>query len=93
VAPTTVRQPAQLKGIAAVGVYTFAISVVFRFAIKATLGLRVSNEEEEEGLDIGEHGEVAYVGSASSRSSGPITSIALGIVIAAAMTKLSQGRR
>jgi Amt family ammonium transporter len=61
VAPTTVRQPAQLKGIAAVGVYTFAISVVFRFAIKATLGLRVSNEEEEEGLDIGEHGEVAYV--------------------------------
>lgn len=62
-------------------------------AIKATLGLRVSNEEEEEGLDIGEHGEVAYVGSASSRSSGPITSIALGIVIAAAMTKLSQGRR
>ena len=24
------------------------------------MGLRVSKEEEEEGLDIGEHGQVAY---------------------------------
>ena len=31
-------------------------------AIKAVLGLRVSPAEEEEGLDIGEHGQVAYTG-------------------------------
>ena len=53
---------AQLKGILAVGVYTLAVSLVFWFAINAILGLRVSKQEEEEGLDIGEHGEVAYVG-------------------------------
>ena len=28
--------------------------------IKAIFGLRVSAEEEEEGLDIGEHGQEAY---------------------------------
>lgn len=53
---------AQIEGIVAVGAYTLAASFVFWFAIKATLGLRVSKEEEEEGLDIGEHGEVAYIG-------------------------------
>ena len=52
---------AQLKGIGAVAVYTLVVSLVFWFAIKATIGLRVSKEEEEEGLDIGEHGQVAYI--------------------------------
>ena len=52
---------AQLKGIAAVGAYTMVASVVFWFLIKAVLGLRVSKSEELEGLDIGEHGEVAYI--------------------------------
>jgi Amt family ammonium transporter len=51
---------AQLTGIAAVGVYTLAASFIFWYAIKAALGLRVSKEEEEEGLDIGEHGQEAY---------------------------------
>ncbi len=53
---------AQLKGIVAVAVYTLVVSLIFWFAIKAILGLRVSKEEEEEGLDIGEHGQVAYIG-------------------------------
>ena len=53
---------AQLKGILAVGVYPLAVSLVFWFVLKAILGLRVSRQEEEEGLDMGEHGEVAYVG-------------------------------
>lgn len=52
---------AQLKGIAAVGVYTLAASFVFWFAVKAVLGLRVSAQEEEEGLDVGEHSQAAYV--------------------------------
>lgn len=51
---------AQLKGIAAAGAYTFVISLVFWYLIKVTFGLRVSAREEEEGLDIGEHGEQAY---------------------------------
>ena len=51
---------AQLKGIVAVAVYTLVVSLIFWYAIKATLGLRVSQQEEEEGLDVGEHGQTAY---------------------------------
>ena len=46
----------------AVAVYTLAASLVFWYAIKAVFGLRVSAAEEEEGLDIGEHGQAAYTG-------------------------------
>ncbi|MEQ1760106.1 MAG: ammonium transporter [Vicinamibacterales bacterium] len=58
---------AQLKGIAAVGVYTLVASFIFWYAIKMVFGLRVSKEEEEEGLDIGEHGQVAYLIGAAER--------------------------
>lgn len=50
----------QLAGIAAVGAFVFGISMVAWLAIKATMGVRVSEEEELEGLDIGEHGNRAY---------------------------------
>ena len=50
----------QLKGVVYVGVFTLSASLVFWYAIKLTLGLRVSPEEEIEGLDIGEHGSSAY---------------------------------
>ncbi len=50
----------QLIGIAAVGIFTFLFAVIVFYALKATLGLRVSAEEETEGLDIGEHGNEAY---------------------------------
>ena len=52
---------AQLQGIVAVAVYTLGVSVAFWFAVKLAMGLRVSKAEEMEGLDIGEHGEYAYV--------------------------------
>jgi ammonium transporter, Amt family len=50
----------QLVGVLAVGVWTAALAGAMFYAIKATIGLRVSKEEEEAGLDIGEHGAVAY---------------------------------
>ncbi|HEY1170009.1 MAG TPA: ammonium transporter [Verrucomicrobiae bacterium] len=50
----------QLKGVAAVGVFTFVFAFVVFFALKMTIGLRVSAEEETEGLDAGEHGAHAY---------------------------------
>jgi len=56
---------AQLTGVAAVGAYTLAVSAIFWFAVKFTIGLRVSKQEEEEGLDMGEHGQEAYVGFAT----------------------------
>jgi ammonium transporter, Amt family len=52
---------AQLKGIGVVALYTLAVSLAFWMVVKVTLGLRVSKSEEMEGLDIGEHGEVAYI--------------------------------
>jgi Amt family ammonium transporter len=50
----------QLKGVLYVGAYAFFASLVFWYAIKATMGVRVTAEEEIEGLDIGEHGISAY---------------------------------
>jgi Amt family ammonium transporter len=53
---------AQAMGSGAVILFTLVVSVVFWVAIKAALGLRVSQDEEIEGLDMGEHGMEAYAG-------------------------------
>lgn len=50
----------QLVGIVAYGIGAFASAMVLFLAIKAVMGLRVSPEEELEGLDWGEHGMMAY---------------------------------
>lgn len=50
----------QLKGVLLVGGVVFGLSLALWFVIKLIMGLRVSEEEEEEGLDVGEHGNVAY---------------------------------
>ncbi len=56
-----------LLGIQAVGVlagfaWAFGTGLILFFTIKKTIGLRVSEEEEYQGLDIGEHGMEAYSG-------------------------------
>lgn len=51
---------AQMLGVGAAGAYTFTVSLIFWGLIKAVMGLRVSPEEELDGLDIGEHGNAAY---------------------------------
>jgi Amt family ammonium transporter len=40
--------------------FTFGASLLVWYAVKLAIGIRVSPEEEEEGLDIGEHGMHAY---------------------------------
>src|SRR5690606_12303243 len=50
----------QLIGCLAVIATAFVVSFVLCSIIKATIGLRVSAEEETEGLDMGEHGNEAY---------------------------------
>ncbi|HDH05973.1 MAG TPA: ammonium transporter [Nitrospirae bacterium] len=50
----------QLLGIAAAFLWVFPTAFILFKVIKATVGLRVSSEEEIEGLDIGEHGVEAY---------------------------------
>jgi Amt family ammonium transporter len=51
---------AQLAGVLGVGAFVFTISLIFWKIIKATIGIRVPADEEIEGLDIGEHGNIAY---------------------------------
>ncbi|MBC8413958.1 MAG: ammonium transporter [Nitrospira sp.] len=50
----------QLLGVGAYGLATALAAVLIFGIIKATMGLRVSEEEEVEGLDLGEHGMEAY---------------------------------
>lgn len=51
----------QLVGALAVGAAAFVFSFIVFGALKLSpLGVRVSPEEESEGLDIGEHGQEAY---------------------------------
>ncbi len=52
----------QLIGVVAYGVVAFAAALIIFGAVKATIGIRVSEEEEMVGLDIGEHGMEAYSG-------------------------------
>jgi Amt family ammonium transporter len=51
---------AQVAGVVGVGAFVFTTSLIFWNVIKAIIGIRVSPEEEMEGLDIGEHGNIAY---------------------------------
>jgi ammonium transporter, Amt family len=52
----------QLTGVAACAVYVLVISAVTWLVLKYTIGIRVSEQEEIEGLDAGEHGNEAYHG-------------------------------
>jgi Amt family ammonium transporter len=53
---------AQLLGVLAAGVTCFAAAFLIFFVIKQIAGIRVSESEELQGLDIGEHGMEAYSG-------------------------------
>ena len=50
----------QLIGVIAVAVWTIVTAAILFAIIRATVGLRVSEAEEETGLDVGEHGMEAY---------------------------------
>jgi len=59
----------QLVGVACTAGYVLVVSSICWAAIKFTMGLRVSEEEEVEGLDAGEHGNEAYHGFVMTRTS------------------------
>jgi Amt family ammonium transporter len=50
----------QLIGVAVYAAFSLVCAGLIFFVIKATMGLRVSEEEEVEGLDYGEHEMHAY---------------------------------
>jgi len=50
----------QLLGTLSISAFALIVGLVLATAVKAIMGIRVSEEEEQEGLDIGEHGQEAY---------------------------------
>lgn len=58
---------AQLMGIGVIFTFVFVSSFLVWMAVKALLGIRVSEEEEFEGLDVGECGLEAYPEFGSSK--------------------------
>lgn len=60
----------QIAGLLTILVWVFVTSLIVWVAIKAIMGVRVSEEEEYEGCDIGECGMEAYPEFTGSRGSG-----------------------
>lgn len=50
----------QIIGTLSISAFAFVFAFVVFFIIKIIMGVRVSEEEEAEGLDLGEHGQPAY---------------------------------
>src|SRR5581483_119682 len=51
---------AQIIGNASIGVGVFVVAMILMYAVKATGTLRITREGELEGLDLHEHGGLAY---------------------------------
>ena len=60
IAENTISFNSQLIGVLAIGVFSIIVSFIFFFLIKIIMGVRVSEKEERQGLDIAEHGQSAY---------------------------------
>ena len=50
----------QVIGVLATAIYTAIVSFILFKVVDAILGLRVSEEEETEGLDLNQHNERGY---------------------------------
>ena len=61
----------QLLGVGIGFLWAFPVSFLIFTAIKLTIGLRVSEQEEAVGLDLSEHGMAAYPSPLFGDSMGP----------------------
>ncbi|MCB0638384.1 MAG: ammonium transporter [Lewinella sp.] len=59
----------QLYGTLSIGAFIFVFAFVLMYILKLTIGIRVSEEEELIGLDVGEHDMHAYTESVDEASS------------------------
>jgi len=50
----------QSVGVVATAVYSFVVTVIILKIVDATVGLRVTEDDEIIGLDLSQHGEVGY---------------------------------
>ncbi|MEM7769435.1 MAG: ammonium transporter [Cyanobacteria bacterium P01_A01_bin.37] len=67
---------AQIMGILTIGLWTVVLSTIFWTVLKSVVGIRVTEEEELMGLDIGEHGMEAYSGFVKDASGAANTTTA-----------------
>ena len=78
----------QAIGVGAAFAWAFGLSMVIFLTVKYTIGLRVTAEEEIEGLDIGEHGIYAYppaiIGAGSTPAGQPAASKTMASPVAEA---------
>ena len=56
----------QLIGVVSIVIWSFSTSFLVWYVLKKIIGIRVSQREEVDGLDIGEHGMEAYPGFVGS---------------------------
>ncbi|WP_340539430.1 ammonium transporter [Nocardioides sp. GXZ039] len=61
----------QVLGVLVAVAYSGVLTTIIGLALKYTLGLRISEEDEVGGIDLAEHGESAYDLHAGSRSGTP----------------------
>ena len=77
----------QALGVLVAVVYSGVITAIIALAIKFTLGLRITEEDESEGIDLAEHGESAYDLHTSMSGGGGKTGVL------AASTAVSEGSK
>jgi len=67
----------QCVGAFAVLAYSFIVTYIIGFALHKTIGFRISEEDEIEGIDYAEHAESAYdlIGGSGSGTFRPTTSV------------------
>jgi Amt family ammonium transporter len=51
----------QVLGCIVIGAFSFGVTLLLSILIKKIMGLRVTLEQEEKGLDESSHGEIAYM--------------------------------
>ena len=79
----------QAIGVGSAFAWAFGLSMVIFLTVKYTIGLRVTAEEEIEGLDIGEHGIYAYPPAIISAGSTPAGQPAASRTMASPVAEVS----
>ena len=60
-AGNTAQLVSQMMGVFGVGVYAFVVSWILIKILHATLGMRLTEENEVQGMDYSEHSETAII--------------------------------
>jgi Amt family ammonium transporter len=76
---------AQLQGVGAVGAFTFFVCLALWYVLKLTMGVRVTAEEEMEGLDVHEIGVEAYNGDSLGGGRTPVRAPEIAAAVATSL--------